>query len=696
MNRKKPWCYLTLLLLCASVTRPSAQQQPRDIGLREQAERLLVQLDVSVSGAESTIASLTKDDFELIVMGRTLDDFIVDRVCHQPTLVASDAPATRQGSDAADDPAIADKPLPVQPRLAITYMFYFDQSFLTQEGRIRSMDMARQMIPELVKDGNRATIVSSGRNVTTYANLTNDVEKLLAGIDEMENHRNQWWDPTARPEELQIREVLDTLYRRGADEASSLAKLYQSDERWRAEKGLRRFSMVLGRLTDVPQPKAILYFSDRMRSNPGAHYLSYFSNVQIGRNSMLQSLGADSGMSALSFDRVVNEANASGARLYTIQAEGMTGMGNIEVKSMSALAPQANSGTRHITDAQNTLVSFAAETGGQAFLRGVSAKKITRAVIEDMSCIYLLSFDAGNLPRNSGVPVLVRVSRDGVKVHHRGQVFIQSREKRLTSRLMAAFAAPDAVAGEGRILGTVVPTGYVDGKYTAMVQVGVEGSPLPGASWDIGISLLSRGKVREDASDHVQVSAGGTPVIFEALMTFSPGPFEIVMVAHETTANEIATGKIEGSWPDLNEGLVTVGPIAVMQPEAAVYLRGGEVKLKGAAGYRELLKPSLPTVMITLICWDKDEDRPLRIDRELIGESTAEFQPMQIQPDETRCAQIRDVIRADTMTDGEFTYRVRVFTRNAEVAVADRKIVAYGGAAGDPAEAVSGENGAGS
>ena len=98
-------------------------------------------------------------------MGRTIDEFIVDRVCREPMIVARDEPSARQSAGAAENPTASDSAVPALPGLAITYMFYFDQSFLTQEGRIRSMDMARQMIPELVKDGNRATIVSSGRNV---------------------------------------------------------------------------------------------------------------------------------------------------------------------------------------------------------------------------------------------------------------------------------------------------------------------------------------------------------------------------------------------------------------------------------------------------------------------------------------------------------------------------------------------------
>jgi hypothetical protein len=210
------------------------------------------------------------------------------------------------------------------------------------------------------------------------------------------------------------------------------------------------------------------------------------------------------------------------------------------------------------------------------------------------------------------------------------------------------------------------------------------------------MSILSRGKVREDASDRVQVSASGTPVVLEELVEFSPGPFEIILVAHETTADEIATGKLEGSWPDPDEEPAAVGPIAVMQPAAAVYLRDGEVKTSGAAGHHEVLAPDRPTAAITLICWREKLRQPLRIERQLIGADTAQFAPMELRPDEQRCAQIRDVIRAGTMTSGEFTYDVRVFFEGVEVAHGERTFAAFDPTAEDAGDGAAPPDGNGS
>ena len=66
-----------------------AQQTPHEVGLREETGRRLAQLDVTVHGPKAAVASLTRDDFELLVMSRHVHDFLVDRVCR----VSSDAAA---------------------------------------------------------------------------------------------------------------------------------------------------------------------------------------------------------------------------------------------------------------------------------------------------------------------------------------------------------------------------------------------------------------------------------------------------------------------------------------------------------------------------------------------------------------------------------------------------------------------------
>ena len=118
-----------------------------------------------------------------------------------------------------------------------------------------------------------------------------------------------------------------------------------------------------------------------------------------------------------------------------------------------------------------SLKSLALETGGEAFLGGITIKKMVHRIASDLGCLYLLSFAPGDLPRDSSLRVLLRVKRPRVTAQTRGRLVIQSEQARRTSRLMAAFAAPDSAKMAGRLRAAVIPTGFEDGKYTALVQI---------------------------------------------------------------------------------------------------------------------------------------------------------------------------------------------------------------------------------
>jgi hypothetical protein len=210
-------------------------------------------------------------------------------------------------------------------------------------------------------------------------------------------------------------------------------------------------------------------------------------------------------------------------------------------------------------------------------------------------------------------------------------------------------------------------------------------SPLSGASWELGLSLVSRGKVRENASGSVVVSGPGVPVVFEAEMSFKPGPFEIVMVARESTGKQIYTTLIEGDWPDPDDAPVTLGPIVALQPGEGLFLRDGEVRSRGALAResRELLRVDLHTAMIGIVCRAGSQRTTVTVERKLAGADAVDFETMELELGEERCAQFRDIVPADVMSPGAFKYAVRVLEETEELAGASLEFMAAG-AGGQP------------
>jgi VWFA-related protein len=667
-------CLLCALALPATQAQQAPSDEPRQTDLVETTERRLIQVDVTVEGPRDAIVDMTREDFELKLGLKKVREFILDNLCVLP----DESPGQEV------EVIVEERARPARP--GTNFLFYFDQHHLTMGGRARSIDVAQRLIADLIADGNQAMIVSAGKDLRTFSEMTGDVAQLDRALRELNGDRRQW-EPWVEQESTRIGDVIEIL----EDEvdtvgrAIQVARGYQREERWRTEKALHLFSMVLGHMAELDPPKVAIYFADTMRSNAGDHYLSFFSRMSAdthGDQAEVKALARASAFSAAhAFDRVLEEATAMGIRVYTIEARGMTAIPNNSLAAEPVAgwsSPLANS--QPVKDAQNSMVAMAMETRGRAFLNGVRARKITARIRQDLSCVYLISFDGSHLWKDTTHRVVVKTTRPDVKLHARGQIRIQSESRRLSSRLMAAFASPQTMESRLPVHGIVIPTGYEKGEYAALVQLHVPGSSLPTTSWDLGLSLISRGEVAADVSGRVSVNEPRVPVVLEQEMRFRPGPFKLVGVVHETTADDMGTGEVESNWPDPDDSEVTLGPVALMQPTPAAILRDEVLRSEGSVGIPEggLARTDRSTVLVGIVCRAKGTKRELRVERTLLGdaESFAPFGPLKLEFGDDRCAQIQDYIPAGSMSSGMFSYEIRVLDKKEELASTVRQFAA--------------------
>ena len=667
-NSRKRLAYLILagsLLLSSMPVLPADDGgEPREVDLIEQTGRRLAQLDISVSGPDDIIANLTAEDFELVVGGKFIESFVVDRACNLEERVLR---TVTQDTPVADETRAPAPSLPPGPKP--TYLFYFDQHHLTAAGRQNSLDTARTIVDRLIKDGARAMIVSAGKYIATIQPMTDDRNVLQDALDRLERDNDQW-DPFAYQEDSRIEHVMRELQQdQDTSKALGTARQYQREERFRTDKALRLFEITIGRLTDLDPPKAVIYFADSMRKNAGEHYVSYFGRQAGDPDPMISKMETDGFLANHAFDRVVEAAAANEVRLYTVQGEGLLAPSMTTNRGNSRNQGQPNANKRRRFDAQNSLVGMARETGGQAFLHGAPGKKIATRIESDLSCLYLISFDVTNMPEDRPLAVTLRSMRDKVVATTRGQIVLASASRKKTTRLLAAFTGIVPDTDDVKLEGVVIPTGYDDGKYTALVQIRAPSSPLPRTTWEIGASLVSRGKVRQDVSGRVEVDRPSVPVIFEAEMTFGPGPYQLVMVAHEHTTDRIARAEIEADWPDPDAEEVTLSPLTLLQPSEGAFLRDGELRRSGSVGRAstEHIEPGLPAAVIGLVCRDKSKKTKkagLIVERRLVGETEAPFTDLELSDSGIRCIQLRDIIRAGTMTEGRFTYELKVVDKS--------------------------------
>ncbi len=675
--------------LAAAALAADPQETPKDVGLVERASTRLAQLDVTVSGPKGGISGLTAADFEVRLNHKLVPNLLIDDLCVAEPV----ARGTALPEAPAEAPADAKPPTVVGRPSVATYLLYFDMPHLTQSGRRGAIDAAREMLPKLLAGGQRAMIVVSAANLKTLVPLTSDVARLEAALAKMVDD-NSTFDTYASLEESRMTDIILELDR-SIDSALSLASRFASEERWKQEKELRRLSMVLGRLSELDSPKSVLYFADTMRQNAGEHYLSFFGGtVLTDANGKAPadalSVMADAAMGALPLDRVMNEASGLGIRFYTIEGQGMTGT---ESFIQSRSSPSGGGGgnpnrlgnsappglnSQRTRDAQTTLGSLAAETGGRSFINGITPAKMASQILGDMSCVYLLSFDPKGFPQDEALTVSVEVKRPKVKSTTRGRLVIQSEATRLTGRVLSAFAAPTATgASDANIRVGVIPIAYKDGHFTARVQVAIAGSPVPITTWDLGASLVSKGIVWQDGSGRIQVSLPNTPVIFEKDMDFAPGDYDLVAVAHEIQTDSLSSKEVHGSWPKLDAELASLSPIAVSQPRTGGFLRNGHSRTRGAVvvAEDEVLRGESPTAVIALVCRAKDQKRPLKVVRTLVGETSTPVGTTTLDLSTERCGQIVDLIPPRMLGAGTYHFIITVSSDGNELARGDRTLV---------------------
>ena len=628
---------LSLLLIVsfpAFASEPDPQKdldtnQRLSTDLQERVEKRLIQLDVTVTGPADVVATLTSEDFELYIGnialgGQRIEDLHVDRIC---TGIADSQKMESGGQCEPERTALVP---------TASYVFYFDQAHLSMEGRVRSLELARGLIDDLVTPASPAMIVSSGAETRTFADMTYDRPVLIEALDQIEK------DPKQRDyfAELEFSRAVKSFnaMKCGGWFTKFVVESTQEAEVDHTTTAVRRLAMALRRLSDLPPPKVMFYFGDTLKSKPGQGYLrpQHFTDIGPG----------DRYAAAKIFDAMLNDAAEAVVRIYGIQAGYPLGLGS-----------------RYLSAARHTLMALGKQTGGGYFLYGTPVEKMTRKLKRDLACFYVLSFDPTGLPEDRRLGVQLEVTRSKVKLHTRRQIIVRSEAARKETELMAAFASPEVSSSGLSFVGTVIPVGYTDGKYSALVQIAVPPSSFDASHWNFGVSPASGGK-ENVAQRSVSMNRAGVPVVFEAELDLSPGPQELVLVAQDTVSRKIGSRMLRTAWPDPDNAPVTIGPVAVLQPADALFLRGEATRKHGFLihGPEQPIRTDQPTVLVALVCADSSRDQgPVRVQRSLAGSDAATFPDIEVDWREgDRCAHVRDLVSAGVMTEGVFSYRIRV------------------------------------
>lgn len=634
-------------------------EQPTPTGLQEKVEKRLVQVDVAVEGDRDAILRLTAKDFTVSAGAHEVQGLIVDPLCGDST---GPAPSPTRQQEA---------PAGASARPRVTFIFFFDQPHLTLLGRTRSLETSRELITRLAVNGAQASIVSNGKRLETIVPLTDNPERLIAGLERLRNSFAQL-EANADGEsarEQQVREAHENDPNPGCLRRCPpwLALTYASEELRLARASTARLAIAVGDLAEVPAPKALVYFGDTLRQSSGLHYLQVIKCLPCQDSSCLPCQDPFHEVdrakivpsAASAFDAVINAALARGVHFFTIEAQGLLGY-------RPGLETERN------RQAQGALGALAAETGGEAFFGGASTKYITKRIDALTSCRLLLSFPPGELPRDKAISLTIAVSVPKVKIRSQGRIVVPSPTSIQQSRLLAAFVNPTGF-DDGSLRALLIPRGG-DGKtWKASIQLRLRPTGLLDNSAELGASIVRHDKVTDHFAASIATSGGTRARVLEKTLEVPPGEFSVVAVAFDTKRDDIGSNRLDADWPNPAESTAAIAPIAVLQVGPAAMTTDGVVSSSGslARDADEMLDPSTGVSLVSVVCRGGKTRGAVVIERWLDDGSRDEFAPMTISESGGACLQTVDSVRAGRLRPGVVDYRI--VSRLGNEIVAERR-----------------------
>lgn len=220
---------------------------------------------------------------------------------------------------------------------------------------------------------------------------------------------------------------------------------------------------------------------------------------------------------------------------------------------------------------------------------------------------------------------------------------------------------------DATVWANAIPTGFKDGRFTALVQIAVPGSSDPRGSWDLTGTVEPKHRKPLEFSGRIKASLKGVPLILEREVTFSPGPYEIRAAARNIATGESVSRNIELDWPYPLASYTSVGEITMIQESRGAFLRDNASRTSGsiAKARAEPLQSNVDSVLRFIVCSGSNTYAgPLKVRQRILGFKAMEFPDKELYLRNQLCTPFQSRIPAGTLKPGFYLYEVQMFDAN--------------------------------
>ena len=325
-----------------------------------------------------------------------------------------------------------------------TLVVFVDSLNLQAVGRKMVLDRLGDFLDERLGDGWRVLLVEYDRSLRLVTPLTGDRAVVASGLEAL---RTRTIEGTMTG--MAKRKILSDMGRPPATENSEAGEEAR-DELLRAietfaEEQLRLDSAMLDALerfvdglAGLPGRKAVLFVSDGVPARVADELFREYQARFPGRSEFFQTMTRYSLTSSLR--EVTRRANASRITFYTINARPDFGLehGSPEMGGAPNETPLE---TIAAMSREESLVEFAAGTGGLPLYNTASLADGLETMADDLDSAYLLGYTPDHFGDGKFHKLSVRVTRPGVSVRCRQGYLDKSPEQRQGDRTTGALLA---------------------------------------------------------------------------------------------------------------------------------------------------------------------------------------------------------------------------------------------------------------
>jgi VWFA-related protein len=472
----RPFVRLQLLILALAILIPGGLRSQgsageEDSGYFEEVAVEIVNVEVYVTDKDDNpVEGLGKDDFEVFEDGRPVEVLNFYAVSKgRPTSLGEPVDDRPKDPLAEDEPELNELTYPTEQRLNL--IIYVDNLFIHPLNRNRVFSRLRSFLYDTLKPGDQVMLASYDRSLNIRHPFSNDIDSVSRALDDLEKMTGY-----AQAREQERTEAIEKIY-----ETSSLhralfaASSFADNTRHEANESLDGLREMLESLAGLPGRKMLVHVSDGLPAVPGQDLYQAVQQRFVDQSALAEAMAYDLSQR---YVQLIAEANSNRVSFYTIDAAGLrtqSGMG-AEQRGASSATPVAFAvDAVRTSNLQDTLISMADKTGGQAIFNTNDVSEGLKRVTQDLDNYYSLGYRAPSIDRGRyhDISVRLREKNKGWKIRHREGYRDKSIDSQMEDAVNAFFVHGYEVNPLGAILEHGPQTPDNDGNYSVAIRVSI-------------------------------------------------------------------------------------------------------------------------------------------------------------------------------------------------------------------------------